>query len=40
MKPEKFNAFFTDCCKVYPLYTHKRTDIEKKIIEWVSKLDK
>ena len=40
-KPEKFNVFFTDCGKVYPPYTHKRTDIEiKKIIEWVSKLDK
>lgn len=40
-KPEKLNVFFTDCGKLVPPFTHKRTDQEiKKIIEWSSKLPK
>ena len=40
-KPEKINVFFTDCGKLVPPFTHKRTDKEiKRIIEWSSNLAK
>ena len=40
-QPKNFKLFFTDCGKVYPPYTHKRTEKEiQKIIDWSSNLPK